>query len=101
MVNGEGLCNVAPAPLRALVGYGGQEPVRFATSFRSNVTQGWPEASEKDLEESGGGRGGHPRAPRRRGIGRPLDVCGRPSLRQGRLRLPRAAAGGGAPPGSA
>ena len=100
-VNGEGLCNFAPASLRALVGYGGLEPVRVAASIRSHVTQGWPEASEEDLEESGCGRGGHPRAPRRRGIDRPLGVRGRPSPRQGRLRRPRAAAGGGAPPGSA
>lgn len=51
IVNGVNLISCSPAALRSLVGYVGQEPVLFATSVRNNIMQGWPTATDKDIEE--------------------------------------------------
>lgn len=52
LVNNKDLREFTPSSLRALIGYVGQEPVLFATSVRNNIMQGWPQATEADLEEA-------------------------------------------------
>jgi ATP-binding cassette subfamily B (MDR/TAP) protein 1 len=51
MINGESLTSFDPTSVRGLIGYVGQEPVLFATSVRNNIINGWPAATNAEIDE--------------------------------------------------